>query len=99
MTKSEFRALNKTDTLEILQDSFEDPDDEFSDMSKAQLTEFGLNNWDNLVEPDEPEDEEEEIEEEEIEEESPSEVRLATDLYTGRPRQPKAGRPESRDLA
>jgi len=92
VTKAEFKALNKPKMLELLQGLFDDPDDEFSDMSKAQLTQFGLNNFEVIAPPADPEPEP--APEEEA---APSVVSMSTDLYSGKPRRPVGAR--STDLA
>lgn len=59
MTKTEFRALRKEETLEFLLSKFDDPDGDFEAMSAEELTQFGIDNWDEAWEvsdeqPDEP---------------------------------------------
>lgn len=57
MNKTEFRALDKDETLEFLLSKFDDPDGEFEAMSAKDRTQFGIDNWDEAwEESDEPEE-------------------------------------------
>lgn len=66
MNKTEFRALGVEEMRALLQEVFEDPDGEFSQMNKDALTQFGIDNWDDI----DWEEEDESADESESEEES-----------------------------
>lgn len=53
MNQAEFKKLKKPAMLELLQSLFDDPEGELEAMSKAQLTQVGLNDW-GAINPPEP---------------------------------------------
>lgn len=57
MTKTEFRALNKAETLEFLLSKFDDPEGDFEEMNADELTQYGIDNWDEAWESEGDEEE------------------------------------------